>query len=242
MANPLRIVTLGDSIPWGQGLPDANKYDFLITEALRPRFPAISLERFPHSGAVIGARGALGRGADGEVPLPRPTIIEQCEAFTNSPEAVDVVLMNGGINDVGVARILNPFAVVPSLSLRIEQACHDDMLNLLRKASARFSKPTCKILVTGYYIILSDLSDPLQVDRMLSLHGISRPGFREIKSQADFFNPILERCLRFFNESSAHLRQAVLETGDSRITFVPSGFTANNAVFAPGALLWGLDE
>ena len=242
MATTLRIVTLGDSVPWGQGLPEEKRYDVLVREALRPKFPDISLEHIAHSGAVIGAQGASGGVADGEVPVPRPTIIEQCDAFTNAPETVDLLLLNGGINDVGVARILNPFAIVPSLSARIRQACHDGMLTLLRKVSARFSKPSCRILVTGYYIVLSDQSDPLKIGRLLSLYGIARPPFSEIKSEVDFFNPILDRCLRFFSESTAQLRQAILEAGDPRIVFVPSGFTADNAVFAPNALLWGLNE
>ena len=44
--------------------------------------------------------------------------------------------------------------------MRVIHACHDGMLVLLNKVSAKFSKASCEILVTGYYPILSAKSDP----------------------------------------------------------------------------------
>jgi lysophospholipase L1-like esterase len=105
MANSFRIVNLGDSVPWGQGLLEAEKYDILVKAALSAKYPGgVTLERSAHSGAVIGAGIATGTSAPGEVPVARPTIIEQCEQFANAPETVDLVLVNGGINDVGVSQ------------------------------------------------------------------------------------------------------------------------------------------
>jgi len=60
MATTFRIVNLGNSVPWGQGLPDDMKYDVLVAEALRQNFPDVSLERLAHSGAVIGAQSSSG--------------------------------------------------------------------------------------------------------------------------------------------------------------------------------------
>src|SRR5204862_3113181 len=131
-------------------------YDVMVKEALASNHPeGVSLERRAHSGAVIGAFGATGVPQSGEVPGSRPTIIEQCDTFANSPETVDLVLLDGGINDVGVATILNPLALFPSLASRVHSACHDAMLTLLRKVSAKFTKPSCNTLVTDYYLILS---------------------------------------------------------------------------------------
>jgi len=93
-----RIVTFGDSIPWGQGLLEDEKYDSLIKQALLPSHPeGITIERLAHSDAVIGAFGATGTSESGEVPGSRPSIIEQCDAFVNDPETVDLVLLDGGI-------------------------------------------------------------------------------------------------------------------------------------------------
>jgi len=241
MANTFRIVTLGDSVSWGQGLLEAEKYDALSAAALGVKFPGgVTVQRFAHSGAVIGAHPVIGNTANGEVPLARPTIIEQCDSFADSPDTVDLVLLNGGINDVGVAAILNPFALVPPLGMRIKIACHDGMLILLRKVSAKFTKPTCKIRVTGYYTIISDQSDPLGVHRLLSIHGIAAPAF--IGDEDLIIDPVIDRCEEFFADSTSKLQSAIADANDPRIRFVSSGFTEDNAVFAGTPLLFGLDD
>jgi hypothetical protein len=152
---------------------------------------------------------------------------------------VDLVLVNGGINDIGVATILNPFALVPSLASKIQTACHVGMLQLLRKLSAKFTKPACKILVAGYYTILSDQSDPVGIPRLLALHGIAAPGFID---ELDIIDPVIDRCEQFNNDSTAQLQIAIADAGDPRIVFVQSGFTDDNAVFAGTPFLFGLDD
>lgn len=241
MANTFRIVSMGDSIIWGQGLPANEKFETLVQQALLPKYPGgVTLESLAHSGAVIGASGASGTPQAGEVPAARLSVIEQCDGYASSPDTVDLVLMDGGINDVGVASILNPFALIPPLDARVIHACHDGMLALLKKVIAKFTKPTCKILVTGYYSILSPKSDPLGVTRLLSLFGIAVPAF--LDRDLDFINPVLSRCEAFFKDSTQQLARAIADARDPRIIFVPSGFTDDNSVFVPGtSLLWGLD-
>src|SRR5262245_15941504 len=107
----IRIDTLGDSSPRGPAPMDAQKYATLLARALRSPATTVSIERVAHSGAVIGDQDSGGLTAPGEVPVPSPTIIEQCADFAKDPGSVNIVLLNGGINDVGVARILNPFAL-----------------------------------------------------------------------------------------------------------------------------------
>ena len=114
------------------------------------------------------------------------------------------------------------------------------MLTLLRKISAKFTKPSCKILVTGYYTILSVESDPLGAIRLLRMYKIGLP--ERVEEDLGFLNPIIRRCEEFFAESTAQLTRAVADANDPRIVFVPSGFTDDNSVFVPGtALLWGLN-
>jgi lysophospholipase L1-like esterase len=244
VADPFRIVAIGDSIIWGQGLLDQQKLTTLVRQALSSAHPGeVTLESRAHSGAVIGANGATGSEEDGEVPAARLSIIEQCDSYTNSPETVDLLLMNGGANDVGFATILNPLALIPSLNARVVHACHDGMLVLLKKVSAKFSKATCRILVLGYYPILSPMSDPLGVTKLLGLFGIAKPPFLKKEDEKDhFINPVIDRCGAFFDDSTQQLRKAVADARDTRITFIPSGFTNANATFVPDtSLLWGLD-
>jgi len=234
-----RIVNLGDSVPWGQGLKDEDKYDRGIQQALNPSYPGgADLDRHAHSGAVIDA--TAGRTAlSGEVPVPRLTVVEQLQSVT-TPETADLVLINGGINDVGVATILNPFAIVPPLSRRVHDACYTAMRALLQQACTRFTKPTCRIFVTGYYAILSDQSDPLGVEKLLHVYGVKVPDFIETET---FHNIVVDRCEEFFSVSTAALTAAVRDAADPRIQFVPSGFTDANAMFVPGtSWLWGLTD
>ena len=232
-----RIITLGDSVTWGQGLLEDEKFDQLVLQVLLPLHPeGVTLERFAHSGAIIGP-GPGRTATNGEVPVSSPTILAQL-ALVPTPETADLVILNGGINDVGLARILNPLAVIPSLQNRVEDACHKGMRNLLRAASAAFTKTSCRILVTGYYTILSDQSDPLRIPDLLDLHGTAVSGFM---AEAKFFDLLADRCEEFFQRSEAALQAAVADVADPRITFVSSGFTDANAIFVPATtLLWGL--
>jgi lysophospholipase L1-like esterase len=240
VVNPFRILGLGDSIIWGQGLLPEEKFTTLVQQALLPAHPeGVTLESLAHSGAVIGANGATGTPQVEEVPASRLSIIEQCDGFASSPDNVDLVIMNGGINDVGVATILNPLALIPSLDAKLVHACHDGMLVLLKKVSAKFSKSTCRILVAGYYPILSAMSDPVGVSKLLSLFGVAVPDFLE--KDFDFINPVFNRCEAFFKDSTTQLMKAIADAGDPRITFVPSGFTDANSAFVPNtSLLWSL--
>ena len=234
-----RMITLGDSVTWGQGLPEDEKFDRLVQEALKPLHPeGVTLERLAHSGAIIGP-GSGRTATGGEAPVSSPTVLEQL-AQVPSPGTADLVILTGGINDVGIAKILNPLSLIPSLRRRVEEACHDSMLSLLGAARAKFRKPECRIVVTGYYTILSDKSRPLQIPDLLALQGMS---VSEFVDESVFFDLLSDRCEEFFTRSDAALRAAVADAGDARITFVSSGFTDENAVFVPGtSLLWGLTE
>lgn len=96
-------------------IPTALPIDRMLAAELESYHPGgVTLEGVAHSGAAIGAFGAAGIPCPGEVPCSRLTILEQCDQFTNSPETVDLVLLDGGINDVGVATIL-----IPSLSSQL---------------------------------------------------------------------------------------------------------------------------
>jgi hypothetical protein len=117
---------------------------------------AFVLESVAHSGAVIGATGVSGTPQVGEVPASRLSIIEQCDGYGNSPDTVDLVIMNGGINDVGVATILNPLALIPPLEVRVTRACHDAMLVLLNNVSAKFSRRSNRGQHTYYSVLRLD--------------------------------------------------------------------------------------
>src|SRR5690348_5986491 len=91
-----KIVVLGDSVTWGQGLLDDEKMHNLVAEGLGVGIPDVTL--LAHSGAVIGVGlNTAVPGVNGEVPVSYPTIVQQCQGFSDDIQGVDLVIVNGGI-------------------------------------------------------------------------------------------------------------------------------------------------
>lgn len=153
------LVVLGDSVTWGQGLLDQHKFATLVANGLTPVFPGIQPVILAHSGAVIGRAAACAtKTFPGEVPESCPSILQQIAAYTGDSQTVPVVLLDGGINDIDIRTILNPFTDPNDLSSDIQQYCYQDMEFLLTQVKARFSNANTKIVVTSYFPILSSES------------------------------------------------------------------------------------
>ena len=246
-SDPLRIVVLGDSVAWGQGLLAEHKYTSLVAGILGQ--PPDQVEMKAHSGAIIGANYSGSQApSDPEVPADAPTILAQV-GQVSLPATVDVVLLNGGINDVNIRRILDPFTRTPDLHRYTVDACYRDMKILLAVAATAFAKPTCRFVVTGYYPILSPESDVENVeaagplDHLLSLYGL---GFPLYLDRTLIINHVVGLAMQFWHDSDAALQRAVNESrgelnlGD-RLQFVPSSFAEPNALFTDDAWLFGFD-
>lgn len=100
------LVTLGDSVHWGQGLLQAHKLHTLVGSEMRKTQPGLVDHFLAHSGATIGVGATVKRQrVHGEVPIAYPTILEQVEGFFGAPADATVVLVNGGINDIDIRNI-----------------------------------------------------------------------------------------------------------------------------------------
>jgi hypothetical protein len=182
---------------------------------------------------------------DGEVPVSYPTILQQCDSFTDSPDTVDFLILNGGINDVDIRTILNPLTDGDDLKEMIDQYCYRDMVTLLRRVTAKFSNPAAKIVVTSYYPILSRQSDPIRLPRFLGVHGVV---IGEILTLVNglVFGKIMDQCQLFSDRSAVNLQKAVAEInqneGATRVVFALVPFGPENAALAPNAWLWGIGD
>jgi len=234
------MVVLGDSVPWGQGLVPAHKFASLVAQAGGCAAPP---EFIAHSGAVIGVGRADAPGAlSQEIPYSYPTILAQCAGFNDNPSTVDLVLIDGGINDVNIRTILNPLTSFTALGDLTKLHCYSDMVQLLTAAAAKFPNPNTKIVVTSYFPILSTKSDPLRIPDLLTLHAIAVP---EVLDATPIIGKIVSLCLQFWHDSEMWLGKAVADTnaalGGNRIRFAVPQFTEQNSVFAPDAWLWGVN-
>ena len=109
------LLVLGDSIAWGQGLREEHKAWYLVKTWLESNGGQQVRERVEaHSGAVIGSVGdSAGNPVppqNGEVNRGLPSVNDQIDNALRSytdPAAVDLVLVDGCINDLDARRLLN---------------------------------------------------------------------------------------------------------------------------------------
>lgn len=231
------LLVIGDSVLWGQGLIDAHKSATLLAGHLQAE-----MEMIAHSGANIGIRDSHeSLTLSGEVPCSYPTIQEQIQSFAGDTAQVRWVLMNGGINDVDVRRILNPLHPLFDLGRNTRKYCGRDMFTLLQQVVAKF--PHARVLVVGYFPVLSYQSKPEGIECIFSaVHGVK---FAPIFQPDLFRNTLVDHCLRFWKISTESLQGAVgrinQAVGGTRAIFVDSGITEAGAAYAPNSLLWELD-
>jgi hypothetical protein len=187
-ARPFNIVTLGDSIMWGQGLPEDWKFRNLVAGWLQSQLqgrPVFSVPTHSHSGARIYVDPSqdVETGLPGEIPCPWPSITKQVDLTLRDmlmlslppsppiqPGDVDLVLLNGGLNDVGVTTVLDPLKGVGAIRDATNMNCVNRMNTLLSKVMASF--PNATIVLLSYFPIVSNDTDSGQLGLLLSALGI----------------------------------------------------------------------
>ena len=173
---PFEMLVLGDSVVWGQGLSEEKKFYTKVKNAIERELPANRKVRQlvkAHSGATIAPKKPKSCPiAPGEVPIASPTLFSQVDAalstyasFGINREDVDLVLVNGCINDVGFPVIVNPFTREKKITKESAKFCKAGMESLLLRIRDRF--PRAVIVVTGFFRIISPATDPEVMDKLL---------------------------------------------------------------------------
>jgi hypothetical protein len=223
---PFNMVAIGDSVMWGQGLLPANKFAVKVRDWIASQIgEPVDLRMRAHSGAITyptpGEPVYENRAYDGEVPADWPTISHQI-ALASSPsiagqppaDQVDLVLIDGCANNVGILTVLNPFPV-PGLddeSLRNDTRayCGAGMTNLLRETVRRF--PNADIIVTGYFPYVSRESELAAMLPIFVLVGGAVPPdplSGGLDLTMSYRNKIATRSDIFYQESNSGLQAAV---------------------------------
>jgi beta-glucosidase/6-phospho-beta-glucosidase/beta-galactosidase/lysophospholipase L1-like esterase len=242
-----RMLVLGDSIPWGQGLQEHQKFHSLVQTAVKAREGKIGAYKtvLAHSGATIGVGDNTSLPPiSGEVPTSYPTIMQQCNAFTDAPETVDLVLVNGGLNDINIRNVLNPGTSVATVIAATNKYCYEHMKQLLQRITTKF--PNSRVVVTGYYPIVTADSDIVLLEVLLTVMGVSLAGIAGGITAAGVKPKIVQNCRTFAEHSTAKLQAAVEDVNDSlpgepRVFFANPMFSTQNAALAPDAWLWGVN-
>ena len=230
-----KIQVFGDSIHWGQGLLPEQKMAYLFKQKLESKNKNLKIRIVSnaHSGAIIGDKSTK-RDADlhGEIPRTNPTILGQVDLATDVDQT-NLVLVNGGINDVDVTNILNPVTAPRWISNACKKMCHDRMKILLDKILNRFPEKT-NVVVTGYYPIVSGYT-ALNIALKLLILTLTPFFTTPFAISGAVLSKIVENCKTFAKESNDQLSLVVKETNQkhgNRVVFVNPNFGAKNAVLA----------
>jgi len=248
--DPLHMLVLGDSIMWGQGLKTPDKAWWRLKNWLQDKTGRDVRERVEaHSGAAIEATpgSEIFTSNDGEVNLLTPTINEQVDAARNyygDPAQVDLILVNGCINDVDVRNLLDAATSLDLLEVSIKEKCGGRMQSLLQRITREF--PNAHVVVPGYYRIVSPLSDDNSFARLLVKNLTTQKPEARRMSDKQMRENLVRISELWYQVSTRSLAQAVeavnseLESSAAkpRILFTEIQFSPEHAFSAPDTLLW----
>jgi len=155
------MLVLGDSILWGQGLKDEHKSWNLIKTWLQESAGVRVRERIEaHAGAVIGSEGTAPPGSltlYGEISSAWPTLHDQIDDALRAiedPSQVDLILVDGCINDVDARRLMNAANTPEGIKALAQEKCGAPVESLLVRIASSF--PNAHIMVSGYFPVISD--------------------------------------------------------------------------------------
>jgi lysophospholipase L1-like esterase len=249
---PIQMLVIGDSILWGQGLKPESKTWYLVKRWLENTTGRKVVERIKaHSGAVIERTSATNdlTSNNGEVNLALPTLHDELDSALkeySDPTQVDLILLSGCGNDVGLLNLLNAVdtAEVDKLT---RAACGKPVENLLQRILASF--PNAQVVVTGYYPFFSENTRNDFIMKALAKRffktqpdGASRMDHREV------FDRLKINSQRWYESSNSSLGEAVnnvnvaARSSRARTVFVKIDFPADYSFAAPKSHLWGLNR
>ena len=244
---PFEMVVLGDSIVWGQGLPEERKSSTLVQGWLAGRISRPVRKRvYAHSGATVEQDGPRLTLAHGEVPDSSPHIALRAECVPN-PAAVGLVVVNGCINDVDATIIFDP-TTDPDLG-EIETACQCKcgipMSALLARVARRF--PNARVVVPGYYPFFSPKTPKMNLRFVTVLFLLVADSQKELPGWSACGSRLIRKSEVWYEVSNATLAGAVHEANrhagvDGRVHFAPISVLPENAYGAPQSMVWGVTE
>lgn len=256
---PFNLLVLGDSILWGQGLRDEHKASYLVERWLEQQTGREVFQTMQaHSGAVIGPPEATSDKAgldaayllNGELSRGYPTINDQVDyalkAFGN-PAHVDLVIVNGCINDVDSRRILNA-AYTPEDIRKLAQAkCGAPVEALLTRIATSF--PSAQLVIIGYYPILTEkTANDLFMRALAKRFYAPAPGAPKMNDKT--LRARLIAISREWYQTSTQMLSAAAHKVDSdlsakgshqHVLFADPGYRTENAFAAKETRLWGFD-
>ena len=254
-AKPLNLLVLGDSILWGQGLKDEHKawrqvetwLEQTIGREVRAKIEA-------HSGAVIGSSESSPDNStvwiDGEINRAVPTVNEQINYALRSysdRSQVDLVLVDGCINDIDARRLLNASNTPAGIRELAQAKCGAPVEALLEKIAASF--PNAHVIITGYYPIVSEKTSNDLFMRALNRRLYTPAPGAPHRSDKELRRQLIDISKEWYQSSNQKLADAAravdakLSASGSRqrVLFAEVEFLSDFAFGSHESRLWGFD-
>jgi lysophospholipase L1-like esterase len=250
VSRPLNLLVLGDSILWGQGLKAEHKPSYYVKIWLEKQTGRRVIERIEaHSGAVIEASSGTDkrRSSNREVNLGLPSIHDEIDSalnFYSVGSQVDLVLVSGCGNDVGVQNLLNA-SNTDEVDEMTEAKCGKPVENLLRRITTTF--PAAHVIMTGYYPFFSVETRNDFVVKAFARRFIKTNADGESRmSSKEVFERLKTNSKQWYEASNEKLSEAVgtinSEIGRERVSFVRIEFPATYSFAARQTHLWGFNR
>ena len=271
----ITIAAAGDSVMWGQGLAESDKFTNLFAREL-PGAQRTLVGNESHSGAKVGDLPSgestyqwidlKRRGWEehplsdrptqstwGEIPSGTATISEQLEELRDKVDSVDMLLLNGGPNDIGFIGALQlDMAKYNSFVKRTRDTLEDRIPQVLEQARTLF--PEATIFYLGYYAGLSTTSKPgsglntlgaillslahFYIDMTPSLRAILAGNYHALMAIAKGLRSIDQfkrQVDQFHHETLRAQAKAVAlfneTTEEDGVLFINPGFKRHNAMY-----------
>lgn len=249
------LVVLGDSILWGQGLKTEHKSWYLLKNWLEENQHVTVRQRVEaHAGAVIGSAGvAPPRSLTlyGEINSAWPTLHDQINdaaRVIGDTSQVDLVLVDGCINDVNARRFLNAGNGSQLIETLAREKCGTPVEDLLIRVASTF--PNAHIVLTGYYPVVSE-----KTSRDLFMRALAKRFYAALSPEArrpsdkEMFDRLTAISNTWYEASNRALMAAVAKTTEQlvargsrqRVSFARIPFQPEYAFAARESRLWGFD-
>ncbi len=237
------MAVLGDSIAWGNGLREDEKYSSIVARQIQSELGVRVINQVrAHNGAIITPTDfdSLPVGTFwGEVPTAAISVNLQID-LVQSPELVELVVLDGCINDIGLDRLLNPDYEPDEIQFLTDAFCYQEMVVLLQKV--RQTMPNATVIVTPYYQIVSESSDLFGLEAYASVNA-EEP----IEDADELKTALIKNSITFEERARIGISTAINTVNrddplGQRVYLADLVFPPERAIFAPDPWLWGLTE
>ena len=251
----LNLLVLGDSILWGQGLKEEHKAWYQVKNWMQKTSGRMVREKIEaHSGALVGSAGDspwnTATRVDGEVNRPAPTVNDQIDDALKSyadPSQVDLVLVDGCINDIDARRFLNA-ANTPD---GIRNLTHEKCGSLVEAALGRITSsfPKAHVIVTGYFPVISDQTENDLFMRVLAKRFYTPAAGAPKISDKQLRARLIEISKEWYQASNQSLTEAARKVDGQlaakgsrqRVLFAEITFLPKHSFGTSESRLWGFD-